>query len=154
MATWTASVTQAAIVRMRFCAEHERVAVAQRWVQAWAGGLLGVFGVDQHWASERPRAPHRARLVVANHRSPIDIILMLQHFGGSVLGRHDLETWPIMGWAAREGGTTQVWHVLSGSKTKELYSTPEDSPGSSPFLFHTPFLAPGRAPGYKNVRGL
>lgn len=108
MAAWTAGVTQAAVVRLRFCEAHERTEVAQRWVQGWAGGLLQVFGVEQHWASAPPSAPGKARLVVANHRSPVDIILMLQHFGGSVLGRHDLERWPIMGWAAREGGTIFV----------------------------------------------
>jgi 1-acyl-sn-glycerol-3-phosphate acyltransferase len=108
MAAWTGGVTQTALVRMRFCAQHERPAIAQRWVQRWASGLLELFGVEQHWASARPPPAERARLVVANHRSPIDIILMLQHFRGSVLARHDLEGWPVMGRAAREGGTIFV----------------------------------------------
>jgi lyso-ornithine lipid O-acyltransferase len=34
--------------------------------------------------------------------------LMLQHFGGSVLARHDLAGWPVLGRAAREGGTIFV----------------------------------------------
>jgi lyso-ornithine lipid O-acyltransferase len=108
MAAWTAAVTQTALVRLRFCAHAEREATAQRWVQRWASGLLEVYGVEQHWGSERPRSTGRARLVVANHRSPIDIILMLQHFDGSVLARHDLAGWPVMGRAAREGGTIFV----------------------------------------------
>jgi lyso-ornithine lipid O-acyltransferase len=108
MAAWTAGVTQTALLRLRLCSEHERGVVAQRWVQRWAGGLLELFGVEQHWCSRRPAPPERARLVVANHRSPIDIILMLQHFRGSVLARHDLADWPVMGRAAREGGTIFV----------------------------------------------
>jgi lyso-ornithine lipid O-acyltransferase len=67
-----------------------------------------VFGVEQHWAPGSIEPARRARLVVANHRSPLDIILMLQHFGGSVLARHDLEDWPVLGRAAREGGTIFV----------------------------------------------
>jgi 1-acyl-sn-glycerol-3-phosphate acyltransferase len=87
---------------------QRRTAHAQRWAQHWARGLLAVFGVEQHWA-RAPIAPAtKARLVVANHRSPLDIILMLQHFGGSVLARHDLERWPVLGRAAREGGTIFV----------------------------------------------
>jgi 1-acyl-sn-glycerol-3-phosphate acyltransferase len=108
MAAWTAVVTQGAVVRVQFCRDEERLSVVQAWVRAWAAGLLALFGIEQHWASARPNLGLGARLVVANHRSPVDIILMLQHFGGSVLGRHDLERWPIMGPAAREGGTIFV----------------------------------------------
>jgi lyso-ornithine lipid O-acyltransferase len=109
MAAWTAGVTQTALLRLRFCAEAEREVQAQHWVKRWARGLLEVYGVEQHWASARPDATAgKARLVVANHRSPIDIILMLQHFEGSVLARHDLAGWPVMGRAAREGGTIFV----------------------------------------------
>jgi lyso-ornithine lipid O-acyltransferase len=57
---------------------------------------------------QNPALPTKARLVVASHRSPFDIILMLQRFGGSVLARHDLERWPVLGRAAREGGTIFV----------------------------------------------
>ena len=67
-----------------------------------------MFGIEQHWIGVDVPEPRKARLVVANHRSPVDIILMLERFGGSVLGRHDLEGWPILGWAAREGGTIFV----------------------------------------------
>jgi 1-acyl-sn-glycerol-3-phosphate acyltransferase len=108
MITFTAGITQTALLRLRFCSQGERPTVAQRWVQRWASGLLRLFGVEQHWGSALPPAPERARLIVANHRSPIDIILMLQHFRGSVLARHDLAHWPVMGRAAREGDTIFV----------------------------------------------
>jgi 1-acyl-sn-glycerol-3-phosphate acyltransferase len=108
MLAWSASITQAALLRLRFCEPARRAEVAGRWVQAWAHGLLVLFGVQQHWSGAPPAPARRARLVVANHRSPIDILLMLQHFGGSVLARHDLSSWPVMGRAAREGGTIFV----------------------------------------------
>jgi 1-acyl-sn-glycerol-3-phosphate acyltransferase len=108
MLGFTAGITHAGLLRFQFCSEQERPTVAARWVGRWAGGLLRVFGVEQHWASALPAATDRARLVVANHRSPLDILLMLQHFGGSVLARHDLERWPVMGRAARTGGTIFV----------------------------------------------
>src|SRR5262245_13854605 len=103
MLGFTAGMTQLAFVRFALCSEAQRAAVVQRWVKRWAAGLLAVFGVEQHWASARPAQAQGARLVVANHRSPLDILLMLQHFGGSVLARHDLERWPVLGRAASYG---------------------------------------------------
>jgi lyso-ornithine lipid O-acyltransferase len=108
MLGFTAGLTQLAFVRFALCSEPQRAAVVERWVKRWAAGLLAVFGVEQHWASPRPATAKGGRLVVANHRSPLDILLMLQHFGGSVLARHDLERWPVMGRAASYGGTIFV----------------------------------------------
>jgi 1-acyl-sn-glycerol-3-phosphate acyltransferase len=108
MSGWTIAMTQIARILVRSLSDAERHALVQRWVKRWARGLLAVFGIDQHWLGEQAPEPRKARLVVANHRSPVDIILMLRRFGGSVLGRHDLETWPVLGWAAREGGTIFV----------------------------------------------
>jgi 1-acyl-sn-glycerol-3-phosphate acyltransferase len=48
------------------------------------------------------------RLVVANHRSTIDILLMLHLFGGQLLARGDMATWPGIGVMARRAGTLFV----------------------------------------------
>jgi 1-acyl-sn-glycerol-3-phosphate acyltransferase len=108
MSVWTAGITQTAIVLVALRPPSERHALNERWVQRWAQGLLEVFGVQVVLASAPPPPAHGARLVVANHRSPLDILLMLGTCGGSVLGRHDLEHWPLLGWAARRGNTIFV----------------------------------------------
>ena len=109
MAAWSAGITQAAVVRLNGVPEPQRTDIVERWVQAWASGLLRVFGVEHAVRGEHVRnGSGRARLVVASHRSPLDILLMLHVFGGSVLGRHDLESWPVLGRAARVGGTIFV----------------------------------------------
>jgi len=109
MGAWSGAFTQAAVLRLRGVPEPRRTAIRERWVQHWAAGLLRVFGVDDRFAGEPSTTGRgRARLIVASHRSPLDIILMLRGFGGSVLGRHDLERWPVLGRAAREGGTIFV----------------------------------------------
>jgi 1-acyl-sn-glycerol-3-phosphate acyltransferase len=46
--------------------------------------------------------------VVANHRSTIDILLMLHLFGGQLLARGDMATWPAIGVLARRVGTLFV----------------------------------------------
>lgn len=49
-----------------------------------------------------------ARLVVANHRSPVDILIAIARIGGCVLSREDLARWPVLGPAARAAGTIFV----------------------------------------------
>ncbi len=85
-----------------------RSATWQWWMRRWATGLLHSFGVEQLVAGPPPEPAAGARLVVANHRSPLDIPLILSHFGGCVLSRSDLADWPLLGLAARRADTIFV----------------------------------------------
>ncbi len=80
----------------------------QTWMKQWAAALLQVFGVEATLATAPPPPAHGGRLVMANHRSPLDILLLLQHFGGVVLSRGDLARWPVLGLAARRAETIFV----------------------------------------------
>jgi 1-acyl-sn-glycerol-3-phosphate acyltransferase len=108
MASLTAAMLQGVLTHQRLSAEHARYGVWQRWMQRWCRGLLRVFGVDDALVGTLPPPARGARLVVANHRSPLDILLLLQHFGGHVLSRADLAGWPILGAAARNANTIFV----------------------------------------------
>jgi 1-acyl-sn-glycerol-3-phosphate acyltransferase len=48
------------------------------------------------------------RLVVSNHRSMVDILVLLAAFGGHLLSRDDLGRWPVVGALARMAGTLFV----------------------------------------------
>lgn len=94
---------------------HERVAppaekdrVRERWVAAWCSGLLRVFGVQVLGPVAGDRARGTGRLVVANHRSTADILVLLRAFGGHMVSRADLAGWPLVGMAARAVGTVFV----------------------------------------------
>jgi 1-acyl-sn-glycerol-3-phosphate acyltransferase len=89
--------------------EAERMRARDRWSGAWARGLLDLFGVelDVH-GDAAPTDPARGRVVVANHRSIIDIAVLLSLFGGAMVSRGDLERWPVVGPAARAAGTIFV----------------------------------------------
>lgn len=109
MVAWSAAFTETALVRLRSVPEPRRTELRERWVQAWAAGLLRMFGVAHSVRGALPvRSAERPCLIVASHRSPFDILLVLHAFGGSVLARHDLERWPVLGRAARTGGTIFV----------------------------------------------
>lgn len=107
LGAWTLGTMQSALLHARLRPSGGD-ALRERWVRRWAGGLLRVFGIEERVVTPAPPPSGKARLVVANHRAPLDILLMLHHCGGSVLARSDLEHWPLLGRAAREGGTIFV----------------------------------------------
>ncbi len=94
----------------RTSGEAAKRVVRNRWSGAWAKGLLTLFGIEL-FVTGNPGAGNPqegGRVVIANHRSIIDIAVLLQLFGGAMVSRADLETWPIIGPAARAAGTIFV----------------------------------------------
>src|SRR4029079_11499808 len=84
--------------------EAERDLVRDLWVRRWARSLLGLFAVAAVIQGPVPpptRKGDRGRLIVANHRSAIDIGIVLATFGGTIFSRADIAAWPIIGAAAR-----------------------------------------------------
>src|ERR1700735_1082803 len=74
------------------------------WVGTWAATLLRIFGVSAVMRGPIPIHGH-GHLVVANHRSTADILVLLRAFGGHMVSRADLAGWPLVGGAGRGGGT-------------------------------------------------
>lgn len=89
--------------RVRGVPEERR----EGYVRAWAGALIRALGVELRVDGAAPR-PQRPHLVVANHRSTVDIFLMLSIFGGHLLARGDMEHWPVVGKMAQMAGTLFV----------------------------------------------
>jgi 1-acyl-sn-glycerol-3-phosphate acyltransferase len=105
--TVTATMLPAFLAQQAIVAPAERDVLRDRWVAAWASALLGVFGVRVQ--SRGPLPVHgRGHLVVANHRSTADILVLLRAFGGRMVSRADLANWPLVGPAARAVGTVFV----------------------------------------------
>ena len=90
----------------RALAGSKRDEVRDRWVRRWSQALLDLFAV--HVDVYGRVTPGRGRLVVANHRSTIDIAILLSTFGGRMVSRADVAGWPIVGAAARAVGTVFV----------------------------------------------
>lgn len=79
-----------------------------RWRTAWAASLLRTFGVSLRVSGPIPAPATGPRLVIANHRSPVDILIALRLVGGTVVSRGDLADWPVLGPAARAADTIFV----------------------------------------------
>jgi 1-acyl-sn-glycerol-3-phosphate acyltransferase len=93
--------------RLAMVPVEERDAIRDRWVRVWSRTLLDLFGV-RAMVQGVPTASARGRLVVANHRSTADILLLLDGFGGAMVSRADVAGWPLIGAAARAVGTVFV----------------------------------------------
>jgi len=85
-----------------------KVVARDRWSGAWSRALLTLFEVEVVVSGDPGPLRAGGRVVVSNHRSIIDIAVLLSLFGGAMLARGDIERWPIMGAAARSAGTIFV----------------------------------------------
>jgi 1-acyl-sn-glycerol-3-phosphate acyltransferase len=79
-----------------------------RSLQHWAHGARRILGVDYQVVHGAPPGERRARLVVANHRTPLDIIPLTTLFGGHFLANHKTRGAPVIGGAAELVGTIFV----------------------------------------------
>lgn len=73
------------------------------WFQrVWAAGLLRVLGVRRR---RRGRPPSQPYLMVSNHLSYLDILVLGAELGVVFVSKHDLASWPLLGHLSRVTGT-------------------------------------------------
>ncbi len=99
----------------RLASEPEKDALRERYVHRWSRALLELFGIHLTVVGAAHGKRSGGRLVVANHRSTIDIGILLREFGGHVVSRDDLAHWPLVGAAARSVGTVFVDRASTAS---------------------------------------
>ncbi len=119
----TAAMVPAFLAHQRIVEKRHRAGVRERWLGAWSAALLRMFGVrvlaafaGSSEAKERPTGlssvptlpGDRGHLIVANHRSTADVLVLLRAFGGHMVSRADVARWPLLGRAARSVGTVFV----------------------------------------------
>jgi len=99
----TVGHTSAAAARLPFARDPVRLSVNA--AHAWAAHLSRAFGIEA--VVETP-PPAPGALIVANHRSYLDLFATMSLMPITFTAKAELESWPIMGWAARTGGTIFV----------------------------------------------
>jgi len=107
----TAAMLPPFLARMAATSDTDREAVRDAWVGRWARALLGLFSIEaviDGFVPPPTQGRGRGRLVITNHRSAIDIGVVLATFGGTMVSRADLAGWPVLGAAAKAVGTVFV----------------------------------------------
>lgn len=85
--------------------DHERPFLVARHAQVWAQRIIRRVALDVEVAGSLPKRPG---LLVANHRSYIDIVAILSTLPSSFLAKAELRKWPVFGKAAHMGNTVFV----------------------------------------------
>ena len=88
------------------------------YVRSWSRRMLAVIGVrvlDDPDLASLPVVPPAGRLLVSNHRSMLDILVLLSRFGGHILSKDDLQRWPLIDRLAAVAGTLYVDRSSSAS---------------------------------------
>jgi lyso-ornithine lipid O-acyltransferase len=119
---YTSGTLAAYEVHERLVKRPLRPALLDTYRRRYCRDALRLFGVHP-LPHTPPPAPNGPRLVVANHRSVIDIPLLLRLFGGHVLSRADVDNWPLLGRVARRAGTIFVdrsSHVSGASALRTI----------------------------------
>lgn len=95
-------------VRERLSPVTEHATVLTRHKRRYFSAMLRLFGTDLVVLHGPPPPVTRARLVIANHRSALDIGILMSLFDAHILSRGDLANWPLFGHGARRVGTLFV----------------------------------------------
>lgn len=86
---------------------------ARRWehrwrramVKTWAGGVAWTIGMRIEARGPAPAPPF---IMVTNHLSYMDVILLASDLGCCFVAKRELRSWPFLGWLAASAGTVFV----------------------------------------------
>jgi 1-acyl-sn-glycerol-3-phosphate acyltransferase len=76
-------------------------------IRTWTRAVVAAVGVRLRMYGDPGGAagPGRGVLVVSNHVSWLDILLIAAVFPGRMLAKREVRDWPVIGWLAARGGT-------------------------------------------------
>lgn len=86
----------------------------------WARAMLWFGGFEVSLAAPPPARGDATWLVVSNHRSAVDIPVLLTEFSCSILSHAGVSRWPIVGLAARRAQTIFVTREDKKSRSSAL----------------------------------
>jgi len=96
-----------ALVKILLCLRFWTEETRQREIRSWSTKALSLFGISVEAVGPRPH-PHRPLLLVANHTSWLDILVIQTQFDVVFVAKQDVRKWPAFGWLAERVGTVFV----------------------------------------------
>lgn len=83
----------------------------------WLGKAARCVGARCEWRGQRVAGP---ALIVANHVSWLDILVLGEVFGPGFVSKAEVAQWPLLGWLARQAGTLFLQRGSRGSADRVL----------------------------------
>lgn len=83
----------------------------------WLGKAARCVGARCEWRGQRVAGP---ALIVANHISWLDILVLGEVFGPGFVSKAEVASWPLLGWLARQAGTLFLQRGDRGSAGQVL----------------------------------
>ncbi|HKX27335.1 MAG TPA: lysophospholipid acyltransferase family protein [Blastocatellia bacterium] len=90
---------------MWLVSSRTRRVVFARMAQLWARALLRLIGMRVNLSGVSPGTLGGNYLLVGNHQSYLDIIIIASAFPILFVAKQEMGRWPMLGWLARLGGT-------------------------------------------------
>ncbi|MHA7833108.1 MAG: lysophospholipid acyltransferase family protein [Algiphilus sp.] len=100
--------------------------------QWWYRRLLGVLQIRVEWTGARDP---EARLVVANHVSWLDIVVIGAEVPARFIAKREVRDWPVIGWLAQAAGAFFIRRGSGSSKALVERLQPHMQLGGSVVLF-------------------
>jgi 1-acyl-sn-glycerol-3-phosphate acyltransferase len=85
-----------------------RERILARAAQLWAKALLMLIGLKVTARGRRSDLPSTNYLLVSNHQSYLDIVVIASICPTLFVARTEVSRWPLLGWLAKLGGTAFV----------------------------------------------
>lgn len=98
--------------------KHLRLKVRRRWIR-W---ILHGLNVELTWQGDIPREP---AILVANHRSWLDPLLILRHVLALPVAKAEMSRWPLLGTAGRLSGIFYVRRESPRDRQRTLEAVAE-----------------------------
>lgn len=107
VAAWTSGLVASANLQERWA--RDRSELNATYKMRWVRGARHLVGLDLNVVRGEPSPEgDRGRLIIANHRTPLDVVALLSLFGGHFLANHRVARAPIVGPGAHRIGTIFV----------------------------------------------
>ncbi len=107
VAAWTWGLVSSAHLHERWASDVDELNASYK--RRWVRGARRLVGLDLNVVRGEPLLEgDRARLIIANHRTPLDVIALLSLFGGHFLANHRVSRAPVIGPGAHRIGTIFV----------------------------------------------
>lgn len=79
--------------------------IQNRMARRWARGFLHILNIELRTGNVPPCDQHKGVMLVANHISWLDILVILATFPVRFVAKAEIRSWPLLGWLSKRAGT-------------------------------------------------